>query len=91
MDYEAPQINILDFQSLSFFPITPLVLWVIFFLAVIIFVILVVIFRYHWKKFTLDGDVSLKAKALYYGGSAILLFVMMLSAIIYQLSFSPAV
>lgn len=88
MEHESLQINNLNFESLSLSSIPPLFLWIVFFVSVLIFIILVVIFRYHWKKFTLDGDISKKAKVLYYGGSAVLLLVMALSAFVYQLSFT---
>lgn len=76
----------LSFGQLSFqIPVTPSLLFALFALLVATWLICTIIFRYHWKNYTVSWLEVVSMNLIYFIGSGILLAGMGLFALLYSL------
>lgn len=74
------------FSLLNFsIPVTPALLFSLFTLLIAVWLVFTVILRYHWKKYSVNKLTLLEMNLVYLVGSAVLLVLIGISALLYAL------
>jgi len=64
--------------------VSPEILWVVFFVAVLIFIVVSIALMYHWRNYNTNSVVGKRVRRTYILISGVFLFAMLVAAISYS-------